>query len=244
MTDKKQSQSKQSSASESKKNSTDILEKLSSLSGVLEGDVSSVEPDAAFKVIEEWSGIIKKTKGADSKEVASGLKELQELLKGEDSGHELGELLGHLGTQTSKMAADADQGLKNPLKILGKQLSKVGMSLVREDDRHQLEEIHSLVEDLDQDVEEIDAKSSMGDLDKWSEMLQKSDDKDIKTIAKDLKKLKDALKGGKLKGSDISEMLVQLGEQTSEASAVANRGFKGAIQTLGKSLTKLGKSIE
>ena len=67
---------------------------------------------------------------------------------------------------------------------------------------------------------------------------------DLKAIAKELKKLKDLLKGGKAKGSDISEKLIQLGEHTVDAASMANRGFKGAIQTLGKSLTKLGKSIE
>lgn len=245
---KKQVQSKQDVEKESEQNPADdhseLLEKLDSLSEVLEGDVSSVEPDAAFKLIDEWHGLIQKTKGADFKEVASGLKELQELLKGEDAGHDIGELLSHLGTQTNKMADDAEKGLKNPLKHLGKQLSKVGMSLTKEDDRHQLEELNSLVESLDQDVAKIDSKSSLGDIDQWSELLHKCEDDDLKAIAKELKKLKDLLKGGKAKGSDISEKLIQLGEHTVDAASMANRGFKGAIQTLGKSLTKLGKSIE
>ena len=250
----KQSQSKQGATKESDKKESDkhtgsddhseLMEKLDSLSEVLDGDVSSVAPDAAFALIDEWHSLVQKTKGADFKEVASGLKELQKLLGEEDAGHEVGELLSHLGTQTSEMSADADKGLKRPLKHLGKQLSKVGMSLAKEDDRHQLEELDSLVETLDQDVEKIDTKSSTGDLDRWTEVLHKSDDDDLKSIAKGLKKLKDALKGGKAKGSDISEMLIKLGEQTADASSMANRGFKGAIQTLGKSLTKLGKSIE
>ena len=250
----KQSQQKQDAAKESSKKDSDksmgaddhseLLGKLDSLSEALENDVSSVAPDAAFALIDEWNSLVQKSKGAEFKEVSSGLKELQKLLQQDDAGHEMGELLSHLGTQTSEMAADADKGLKKPLKNLGKQLSKVGMSLAKEDDRNHLEELDSLVETLDQDAEKIDSKSSMGDLDRWTDLLHKSDDDDLKAIAKDLKKLKEALKGGKAKGSDLSEMLIQLGEQTTDASSMANRGFKGAIQTLGKSLTKLGKSIE
>ncbi len=250
----KQSQHKQDATKESDKKESDkstgaddhseLLEKLDSLSEALENDVSSVAPDAAFTLIDDWHSLVQKTKGADFKEVATGLKELQKLLQQDDAGHEVGELLSHLGTLTSDMAADADKGLKKSLKHLSKQLSKVGMSLVKEDDRNHLEELDSLVETLDQDVKKIDSKSSMGDLDRWTDLLHKSDEDDLKAIAKDLKKLKDALKGGKAKGSDISEMLIQLGEQTAEASSMANRGFKGAIKTLGKSLTKLGKSIE
>ena len=242
--DKKESDKKESDKNTGSDDQSELLGKLESLSEALENDVSSVAPDAAFTLIDEWHTLVQKSKGSDFKEVASGLKELQKLLQQDDAGHEVGELLSHLGALTSEMSSDADKGFKRSLKHLGKQLSKVGMSLAKEDDRHHLEELDSLVETLDQDVEKINTKSSMGDLDRWSDLLHKSDDDDLKAIAKDLKKLKDALKGGKAKGSDISKMLIQLGEQTAEASSMANRGFKGVIQTLGKSLTKLGKSIE
>ena len=249
----KQAQSKQKAVKEPDKKGADrntaddrseLTEKLDSLSEVLANDVSSVEPEGAFALIDEWHTLVQSSKGAEFKEVASGLKELQKLLKQDDAAHEMGELLSHLGTQTTEMAADADKGIKRSLKHLGKQLSKVGMSLTKEDDRNHLEELGSLLESLDQDVEEIDSKSSMDDIDRWTDLLHKSDEDGLKSIAKDLKELKRLLKGSKTKGSEISEKLIGLGEQTTEAASMANRGFKGAIKALGKSLTKLGESIE
>ena len=245
----KQAQSKQESDKKgADKNTADdrseLAEKLDSLSEALENDVSSVEPKSAFALIDEWHTLVQSCKGAEFKEIASGLKELQKLLKQDDAAHEMGELLSHLGTQTTEMATDADKELKKSLKHLGKQLSKVGMSLTKEDDRNHLEELGSLVESLDQEAEEIDSKSSMGDIDRWTDLLHKSDEDGLKSIAKDLKELKRLLKGSKTKGSEISEKLIGLGEQTTDAASMANRGFKGAIKALGKSLTKLGESIE
>lgn len=242
--DKKELDKKESEKSAGTDDHSELLEKLDGLSEALDNDVSSVAPDTAFALIDEWHSLLQKVKGAELKEVASGLKELKKLLQKDDAGHEVGELLSHLGTQTSEMAADSDKGFKKSLRHLGKQLSKIGMSLVKEDDRNHLEEIDSLTQSLDQDVKKIDSKSSMGDLDRWADVLHKSDDDGLKSIAKDLKELKHLLKGSKTKGDELSKKLIQLGEQTTDAASMANRGFKGAIQTLGKSLTKLGKSIE
>ncbi len=249
MTTKNQIQSKNDTTEEEVENSSgddrsEILEKLDSLSEILRNDVESVSPNDTFKLIDEWHSLIKKSKGMESKEIASGLKELQKLLQQDDAGHDIGELLSHLGTQTSEMASEAEKGLKNPLKHLGKQLSKVGTSLSKEDDKYHLEELDSLVDTIAQGVDKIDSNSSIGDINKWYDLLNDSDDKDLKTIASELKKLNHLLKGDKTKSTDISKKLIQLGEQTIDVAPMANRGFRGAIKTLGKALTKLGKSID
>jgi hypothetical protein len=244
MTTKTQDTAKKVEKSSDVADHSEMLEKLDSLAEVLKNDVESVTPDAAFKLIDEWHSLVKKSQGSESKEIASGLKELHKLLQQDDAGHDIGELLSHLGAQTSEMASEAEKGLKNPLKHLGKQLSKVGISLAKEDDKHHLEELDTLIDSIDQDIDKINTKSSMGDIDQWYDLLHKSEDEGLKTIAGELKKLNHLLKGSKTKSTDISEKLVQLGEQTIDASSMANKGFRGAIKTLGKALTKLGNSIE
>ena len=74
--------------------------------------------------------------------------------------------------------------------------------------------------------------------------MHKSEDDSLKAIATEIKELKQLLKGKKTKASDLSEKLILMGEQTTKASSLAARGFKGAIQKLGKALTKLGKSLD
>jgi hypothetical protein len=51
------------------------------------------------------------------------------------------------------------------------------------------------------------------------------------------------LKDSKVKGAELNEKLIHLGEQTSSAATNAQRGFKGVIQKLGKVLTAFGKSL-
>jgi len=74
--------------------------------------------------------------------------------------------------------------------------------------------------------------------------LHKSEDESLKEIATEIKELRQLLKGKKTKASDLGEKLIQMGEQTTTASSLAARGFKGAIQKLGKALTKLSKSLD
>ncbi len=73
-------------------------------------------------------------------------------------------------------------------------------------------------------------------IDEWQTLVQQSKEPEFKEIATELKDLKQLLKGKKTKASDISEKLINMGEQTSKASSLTARGFKGAIQKLGKSL--------
>jgi hypothetical protein len=251
-TDPKQSKSvgqsqtthtKSEKASETKGNS-EVLENLDSLSDALEGNLSDLDPNSATKMIDQWHGMVQKSKEPGMKEIASRLKDLQKILKYEDPlKHGLGELLSDIGKQTSDIASKAEQGFKVPLQHLGKQLTKVGRSLAKGEDQEQIEALNALAETLDQEPDEIGSKSA-GEIDRWYEILHESEDENLQEIASELKALKQLLKGKKVDAGELSEVLINIGEQTTEASSNASRGFKGAIQMLGKSLVRLGKSIE
>ena len=239
---KKSEKSSKSATSESKHD--EPAQKLESLSEALQGDLSSIDPDAALKMIDELHGLVHQSKQPEAKEIATGLKELQKQLKRkEPSGHELGELIGHLGEQTSDLAAGAEKELKAPLQRLGKQLVKVGRSLAKAEDLHHLEGLDAVVDILEQDPSKSDPKSAVGEIDRWYDLLHKSEDESLKAIATELKQLKQLLKASKTKGADLSEKLIEIGEQTTAAAANAGRGFKGVIQKLGKVLTTFGKSL-
>ena len=239
---KKSEKSSKSATSESKHD--EPAQKLESLSEALQGDLSSIDPDAALKMIDELHGLVHQSKQPEAKEIATGLKELQKQLKRkEPSGHELGELIGHLGEQTSDLAAGAEKELKAPLQRLGKQLVKVGRSLAKAEDLHHLEGLDAVVDILEQDPSNSDPKSAVGEIDRWYDLLHKSEDESLKAIATELKQLKQLLKASKTKGADLSEKLIEIGEQTTAAAANAGRGFKGVIQKLGKVLTTFGKSL-
>jgi uncharacterized phage infection (PIP) family protein YhgE len=239
---KKAPTASKSSATES--TGDEPTQKLESLLQALQGDLSTLDPDNALETIDEFQSLLKQSKQPEAKEIASGLKDLQKLLKRkEQSGHELGELIRHLGEQTTEIAADADKALKTTLQQLGKQLTKVGRSLSKAEDSEQLEDLDALVDTLKQPSDQIDAKASVGEIDRWYDLLHKSDDKSLKEIATELKELKQLLKGSKTKGAELSAKLIQLGEKTTAAAATAGRGFKGALQKVGKGLTTFGKSL-
>jgi hypothetical protein len=227
----------------SDKDAAETIQDLNSLAKALQGDLSSIDSDAALKMIDDWQNLVNHSKDAELKEIGTGLKELQKLLKSDKTGHDLGELLVHLGEQTGDVASDAGK-LKMPLQNLGKQLAKIGRSLTQESDRPNHEAINSLLEVIDRDLDKIDTKAAVGGIDGWYEILNKCEDKNLKAIATELKELKKLLTGSKSKGADLSEKLTKLGEQTIEAAANAGRGFKGVTQKLGKSLIKIAKSID
>lgn len=230
---------RQAKEKQNSQGSSEISQKLNSLMAAFQGDLTSVDPES----IGEWYDLLHQSKEPQFKELASGLKELQKLLKSKEaSGHEVGELLCHLGEQTSNF--EADQEVKASLQTIGKQLTKVGRSLAKEEDREQIESLDSLLETLGQEPNKIDTESAIGGIDQWYNLLHQADDANLKAIAGELKELKKLLKGSKTKGSDLSELLVKLGEQTTESAAKAGRGFKGAIQKLGKALSKLGKALD
>ncbi|MBW4471888.1 MAG: hypothetical protein KME45_15995 [Stenomitos rutilans HA7619-LM2] len=244
--DQKHNQSDTSSkAVAADRGANDDTQALESLLETLSGDLSSIDTDAALGAIDEWHGLLQKAKEPELKELAGGLKELKQLLKGgKATGHDIGEVLSHIGDQTSDIAADADKGVKTSLQKLGKQLSKAGQALGKAEDREAVEQIESLSETLQGDLTEVDTDTAVGAIDHWYGLLHKSDNESLKEISNGLKELKQILKRKNANASDIAEALTQLGEQTSEAASEAHRGLKGPIQKFGKLLSKTGKSLE
>jgi phosphopantetheine adenylyltransferase len=240
-TSKKSSQSNGNSSN----NGGDLGKKIESLHSTLSGDLSNVESEAALGLIDEWYDVLHKAKEPEIKELSSHLKELKQLLKGgKATAHEISEVLSEIGEQTSEYATDVEKGLKNPLRQIGQQLSKVGNSLAKAEEHEQIQEINSLVETFDDGLGEVDKEAATSSIDTWYNVLHKSEDESIKEIAEGLKQLKHALKLKNPKGAEISSILSKLGEQTVAASQEAKRGFKGPIQRLGKLLSKSAKSIE
>ncbi len=238
---KKQKKSADDSAA---KPGANLLEKLEALTEIIKGNLDEIVPDAAIKIVDDWQGLLQKSSEPELKEIASGLKELQKLLKRDEANrHDLGELLSQLGAQTSDVSTEADKVLKLPLQQLGKQLSKSGRSLGKADDRQQLEAVDELVDLLDDKPSKIEPKAAVTEIERWYELLNKSEEPPLKEIASELKQLKQLLKGNKVKSDEVSAKLIQIGELTTAAAADAGRGFKGAVQKIGKGLTKFGKSL-
>ncbi|XHX75960.1 MAG: hypothetical protein RBJ76_16085 [Stenomitos frigidus ULC029] len=258
MTSKQDSKSKQSASKDEQKHQQssaaskavapdqggEETQALDSLLETLSGDLTSIDTEAALGAIDEWHGTLNKSKEPAVKELASGLKELKQLLKGgKATGHELGEVLSHIGDQTSDLAAEADKGMKTSLQKLGKQLSKAGQALGKAEDKEASEQIESLSETLEGDLTKVDTDTAIGAIDHWYGLLHKSDDENLQEIANGLKELKQTLKRKTANASDIAEVMTKIGEQTTEAASNAHRGLKGPIQKFGKLLTKSGKSL-
>jgi hypothetical protein len=225
-------------------NDGEPAQKIEWLSQLLKGEISDIDPNAALKAIDEMHSLLQKVKQPEAKEIATMLKELQKLLKQkEPSGHDIGELIGHLGEKTSEIATQSEPALKTPLQHLGKQLNKLGRSLSKSEDLEYLEGLDAIVDILDQKPKKIDLKHAMTAIDLWYEILHKSEDKSLKAIAIELKDLKQLLKADKPKAADLSQKLIHIGDLTTATAATAGRGFKGVIQKLGKVLSTFGKSL-
>lgn len=225
---------------------SDLLEQLNSLSEVLNSDLSDIDPEEGIRQIDEWYNVLHKSKDSAAKELSNNLKQLKQMLKGNKAtGHEIGEALAELGEQTSEFAGNADKELKTPLQKLGKQFSKAGSALGKAEDQELTQEVESLTETIEgQELTELDSNEAVAAIDHWHGFLAKSEDESFKAIANGLKELKQKLKLKNPKQEDIAEILNQLGEQTVEAAAEAPRGLKGAIQKLGKGLSKSAKSLD
>ncbi|WP_341528257.1 hypothetical protein WKK05_02590 [Nostoc sp. UHCC 0302] len=232
-------------ASDNNGDNGELSQKLESLKSALEGDLTVVPSDAALSLVEEWYELLHKAKEPELKEVATHLRQLKQLIKSNKAtGHEISEVLTEIGEQTANFAADANKEIKTPIRQLGKQLTKAGNSLGKAEDQEQIEEIDSLIEILEEDLTQVDNETTLGGVDKWYNLLHKSEDENLQQIANGIKELKQLLKRSNPKPADISNVLGRLGEQTTAVGQEAKRGFKGPIQRLGKLLTKTAKSLE
>lgn len=93
----------------------DVNQEVDELLQSMSGNFSEIEAESALGLVEKWYDFLHSFKEPEVKELASGLKELQKLLKsGKATGHEISEVLIHIGEQTSEYSSNAEKGLKQP----------------------------------------------------------------------------------------------------------------------------------
>jgi hypothetical protein len=102
------------------------------------------------------------------------------------------------------------------------------------------QKIESLQSALNSDLSQLDSEAALGLVDEWYDFLHKAKEPEVKEIATHLKQL---LKGGKATGHEISEVLMEIGEQTSNFAADAEKEVKAPLRQVGKQLSKAGNSV-
>lgn len=96
---------------------------IESLTEILHGDITEIEPEEAIDSIDEWVDFLKGHKEDNVKELSASLKELKKLLKGKKTeASEIAEVLAKLGEQTNAIGDEAGRGVKGPVHTLGKAL--------------------------------------------------------------------------------------------------------------------------
>lgn len=224
---------------------SDISQELDELVQTLQSDLSDIELDAALGLIDHWQGILSKSKIEGGKEVASDLKELQKMLKGgKATGHEISEMLIHLGEQAGEFANEAEKGSKQVVQRLGKQLRKAGTSIAKAEDQEMHEQLDTIMETAENDeLTSLEPETAVAAIDFWYAILNKAEGEQFKPVANSLKSLKQALSKGNSKPETIAKALAQVAEQTTEIASETPRGFKGIVQKLGKQLSAASESL-
>lgn len=105
------------------------------------------------------------------------------------------------------------------------------------------QDLDSLLSALEGDLTALDNEATLSLVDEWYGSLHKAKEPEIKEIASSLKELKQLLKGGKATGHEISEVLTEIGEQTTSVASEADKDLKTPLQKLGKQLSKAGTSL-
>lgn len=100
-------------------------------------------------------------------------------------------------------------------------------------------QIDSTVKTIEEHVEKKSATGVTGVISKWIETLE--DHKDLKTVASNLSKLKEALESKDFK--KVATLLETLGEQTTKAAAEAEGAEATKIKHLGNVLTSTSKAL-
>ena len=118
-------------ASISKADNQEHLDEMNSLIETLDGEkITSLKSEDSASAIDMWYGMVNKAEGDQFKEIASGLKELKQVLKrSKAKPEEISEVLSRLGEQTAEVASEAPRGFKSVVQKLGKQLSKAAKAI-------------------------------------------------------------------------------------------------------------------
>lgn len=243
--DKKADQKSANQATAEADTEFDWNQEIEQLTQALSGDISEFEAEDGIHLIDEWNGILNKTKDESVKELVADLKNLQKMLKGgKASGHEISELLIHIGESTAEFSDQAEKGSKQAVQKLGKQLRKAGTSIAKAEEKEYHEQFDTLVEQVESDeLTSMEADQAVGMIDQWMNLLNKTEGEQFHQVANSLKELKQALKRNNAKPEAIAKSLSHVAEQTSALASDAPRGFKGVIQKLGKQLANTAKSM-
>jgi hypothetical protein len=173
----------------------DPSKEIEALLHSMEGNFSEIETENALSLVDRWYGFLHSFKEPEVKELASGLKELQKLLKsGKATGHEVSEALIHIGEQTSEFSNDAEKDLKQPVQRLGKQLRKAGTSVAKAEDQEYHQQIDVLLEKAEGELTSLDTEEAVGAIDFWYNLLHKAEGEQSQQLANSLKGLKQVLK--------------------------------------------------
>lgn len=122
-------------SSEDSSEEMDTSEELDNLLTMLEDeDLTDIDLEQAVEMIDEWHGILSKSKDADLKEIGNNLKQLKKILgSSKIKEADLAEVKAELGGQVDKAANNAERGYKTKLHRLGKALSSEGKELASDE---------------------------------------------------------------------------------------------------------------
>jgi len=104
-------------------------------------------------------------------------------------------------------------------------------------------EIDELLQAMEGNFSETEPESALNLVDRWYNYLHQFKEPEVKELASRLKELQKLLKSGKATGHEISEALIDIGEQTSEFSSDLEKGMKQSVGKLGRQLRKAGTSV-
>jgi hypothetical protein len=224
---------------------SNISQDLEQLMQSLQGDLGEIDADQGLALIKHWHDFLNKSKESSVKKLASGLKDLEKILKGgKATGQDISEALIHIGEETVEFASDADKEVKQAVQKLGKQLRKAGTSIAQSGEKNYHDQLDELIDKAEgEELTALDTEAAIGSIDFWYNTLHKSEDAKLKEVATSLRSLKQALGKGNTKPETLAKAMVQVGEKTGEVASAAPRGFKGAIQKLGKRLVAAGETL-
>lgn len=236
---------------------------------LLQGDLSKIDVDEAIATIDHYQSTLQKSEDKGLEKIANELKELKKHLKNNQGDTtKLAEVLTQLGEETNSFAADLEKEEKSNVQKLGKALTKAGQSLekevdkehkkesdkngekasakanARDDEAEETPDVDELLETFHGDITDVEPETGVQVIDQWLTVLKGSKEDGVQEIASHLQQLKKLLKSKKADGTEIAEVLTQLGEATEAFAADAVRGVKGPVQKLGKALVKAGKSLK
>jgi general stress protein YciG len=127
-TESKSSKGATSTQVESDEDTSEELDEL--LDAFEEGDLTAIDLQDATEMIEDWQGVLSKSKDADLKEIGNSLKQLKKSLSGGKAKPEaLAELFTQLGEQVDGYAGNAERGYKTKMHTLGRAFKKAAKSL-------------------------------------------------------------------------------------------------------------------